>query len=107
MKNINQTELRIDGDAFAAEQGYANLQEMRDALDRMSKMSFAEIDPAELADLTEIELDDSQSVEERVLSLLRHTRNPYFFRYNGAVIKMSFAEKQTLEECITNCMYSA
>lgn len=107
MKNANHTERKINGDEFAKEQGYANLQEMRDELDRMSKMSFAEINPAELAELTEIELDDSLPVEDRVLSLLRQTKNPYFYRYNGAVIKMSFAEKQTLEDCITNCMYSA
>ena len=73
----------------------------------MSRMEFAEIDPEELSELTDIEIDDSLPVEERVLSLLRQTKNPYFYRYNGIVVKMSFAEKQTLEDCITNCMYTA
>ena len=54
-----------------------------------------------------IKIDDSLSIEERVLSLLRQTKNPYFYRYNGVVVKMSFAEKQTLEDCISNCMYTA
>lgn len=99
--------MKINGDEFAAEQGYADLREMREALERMSRMEFAEIDPEELSELTDIEIDDSLPVEERVLSLLRQTKNPYFYRYNGIVVKMSFAEKQTLEDCITNCMYTA
>lgn len=107
MKNNNEKMMKINGDEFAAEQGYADLREMREALERMSRMEFAEIDPEELSELTDIEIDDSLPVEERVLSLLRQTKNPYFYRYNGIVVKMSFAEKQTLEDCITNCMYTA
>lgn len=107
MKNNNEIMMKINGDEFAAEQGYADLREMREALERMSRMEFAEIDPEELSELTDIEIDDSLPVEERVLSLLRQTKNPYFYRYNGIVVKMSFAEKQTLEDCITNCMYTA
>lgn len=107
MKNNNEKMTKINGDEFAAEQGYADLREMREALERMSHMEFADIDPEELSELTDIEIDDSLSIEERVLSLLRQTKNPYFYRYNGVVVKMSFAEKQTLEDCITNCMYSA
>ena len=107
MKNNKENMKRINGDEFAAEQGYADLREMREALERMSRMEFAEIDPEELSELTDIEIDDSLPVEERVLSLLRQTKNPYFYRYNGIVVKMSFAEKQTLEDCITNCMYTA
>ena len=107
MKNNNEIMMKINGDEFAAEQGYADLREMREALERMSRMEFAEIDPEELSELTDIEIDDSLPVEERVLSLLRQTKNPYFYRYNGIVVKMSFAEKQTLEDCITNSMYTA
>lgn len=107
MKNNKENMKRINGDEFAAEQGYADLREMRETLERMSRMEFADIDPEELSDLTDIEIDDSLPVEERVLSLLRQTKNPYFYRYNGVVVKMSFAEKQTLEDCISNCMYTA
>lgn len=107
MKNNKENMKRINGDEFAAEQGYADLREMREALEHMSRMEFADIDPEELSDLTDIEIDDSLPVEERVLSLLRQTKNPYFYRYNGVVVKMSFAEKQTLEDCISNCMYTA
>lgn len=97
----NKTEMKkINGDDFAAEQGYANLQEMREALKKMSRMEFEEIIPETLTELTDIEIDDSLPVEERVLSLLRQTKNPYFYRYNGAVVKLSFAGRQTLEECI-------
>lgn len=104
----NKTEMKkINGDDFAAEQGYANLQEMREALKKMSRMEFEEIIPETLTELTDIEIDDSLPVEERVHSLLRQTKNPYFYRYNGAVVKLSFAGRQTLEECIANCMYSA
>ena len=107
MKNNNEKMMKINGDEFAAEQGYADLREMREALERMSRMEFAEIDPEELSELTDIEIDDSLPVEERVRSLLLQTKNPYFYSYNGIVVKMSFAEKQTLEDCITNCMYTA
>ena len=107
MENDKENMKRIKVYEFAAEQGYADLREMREALERMSRMEFADIDPEELSDLTDIEIDDSLPVEERVLSLLRQTKNPYFYRYNGVVVKMSFAEKQTLEDCISNCMYTA
>ena len=95
----------VSGTDFAAKAGYKDLEDLKEALSMMQKEDILDVDPVELSELKTIRIDNSLPVEERVISLLKQTRNPYFFRYNGMVVKTSFAGKQSIEDCIVECFF--
>lgn len=105
MMMTTDNHIRIDGDDLAAELGYSNLHEMRQELKRMCQMAPVELIAEQLSDLNNIEIDDSLTVEERALSLLRQTHNPYFYRYEDMIVMISEEEKQALESFFENCLY--
>lgn len=105
MKMKNENHIRIDGDKLAKELGYEDLWDMRQTLAHMSRMEPGELVEEELSELTEIEIDDSLTVEERALSLLRQTKNPYYYRYEGMIVTISDAEKTALENFLSNCLF--
>ena len=105
MKLKNDNHLKINGEELAKELGYRSGLDMREALDKMRRMKPIFLNMAELSDLTEIEIDDSLTDEERALSLLRQTKNPYFYRYEGMIVTISDKEKELLDSFLSNCLY--
>ena len=105
MKIKNDNHLRINGDMLAMELGYKNFWEMKYVLDRMSRMEPEDLVMEDLTDLTEIEIDDSLTDEEKALSLLRQTKNPYFYRYEGMIVTISDTEKRALEAFLSKCLF--
>lgn len=105
MKLTNDNHLRINGEELAKELGYQNGLDMREALARMRRMKPVFLNIEDLSDLTEIEIDDSLTNEERVLALLRQTKNPYFYRYDGMIVTISDKEKEMLDSFLSNCLF--
>ena len=105
MKLKNDNHLKINGEELAKELGYRSGLDMREALDKMRRMKPVFLNMTELSDLTEIEIGDSLTDEERALSLLRQTKNPYFYRYEGMIVTISDAEKELLDSFLSNCLY--
>ena len=105
MKLKNDNHLRINGEELAKELGYRSGLDMREALDKMRRMKPVFLNMTELSDLTEIEIDDSLTDEERALSLLRQTKNPYFYRYEGMIVTISDREKELLDSFLSKCLY--
>ena len=105
MKIRNDNHLRINGDTLAAELGYKNFWEMKYILDRMSRMEPKDLVTEDLTDLTEIEIDDSLTAEEKALSLLTQTKNPYFYRYEGMIVTISETERRALEAFLSKCLF--
>ena len=105
MKLKNDNHLRINGEELAKELGYSSGLEMRMALETMRRMKPRFLNMEDLSDLTEIEIDDSLTNEERALSLLRQTRNPYFYRYEGMIVTISDAEKELMDSFLANCLF--
>ena len=105
MKMADEKHIRVDGDKLAIELGYSSMDELMQEMTRMSMMDPGDLIPEELSDLTEIEIDASLTVEERALSLLRQTRNPYYYRYEDMIVTISAAEKRALEDFLANCLF--
>lgn len=105
MKMKNGNHIRIDEDKLAAELGYRDYWEMRMALAHMSTMDPGELAEEELSDLTEIEIDDSLTEEEKALSLLRQTKNPYYYRYEGMIVTISDSGRKVLENFLSTCLF--
>lgn len=104
MNMMKRNHICISGNELAAELGYTDLDEMQQALRRMSRMKSEELSAWELSDLTEIEINGSLSVEEQIVSLLRQVKNPYFYRSEGMIVMIGNSEKQVLEDFVFNCL---
>lgn len=105
MKLKNDNHLRINGEELAKELGYRSGLDMREALDKMRRMKPVFLKMEDLSDLTEIEIDDSLTNEERALSLLRQTQNPYYYRYEGMIVTISDSERELLDSFLSNCLF--
>ena len=104
MNMMKRNHICISGNELAAELGYTDLNEMQQTLGRMSRMKPEELNAGELSDLKEVEINDSLSVEEQIVSLLRQVKNPYFYRSEGTIVMIGDSEKQVLEDFVFNCL---
>lgn len=64
----------------------------------LSKVDFKDVDIATLTDIRDIEIDVSKSPKERFNSLMEQTNNPYIFKHDNVVVKISF--KKDTDKCI-------
>ena len=76
-------------------------EELLEQLNRMSEIPVKEIDPDDVAELSEIRIDKKLSLDERILSLIDQAGNPYVYKDGGIVVKIHFAENgRTLQSCM-------
>ena len=70
----------------------------REDLMHMRNMSFEDINPAEIPDLDEMNIDVTKSKREKILGILESGKNPYFIK---SVVKVGFAStSRTIEEAL-------
>ncbi len=69
------------------------LEEMRNVDPRMA-------DRATLVDIDTVEIDQSLTKKERIEDYIRQVKNPYCYIIDGVVVKLSFAGKESLEDCM-------
>lgn len=69
--------------------------------EQMRTMDIQTADKTALADIRDVHIDDGISGRDRLLSYVRQIQNPYCYLDNGMVVKISFAGKCRLEECLS------
>lgn len=68
-------------------------------LHKMRDMDIMEADRDTLVDISEIRIDDSRPVEERMEDYLKQARNPYLLKSGDYVLKLCYQEDgESLEE---------
>lgn len=73
----------------------------REELLRMRNMSFEEVNPEEIPDLKDMDIDVTKSKREKILEILESGRNPYFIKTGNVVVKIGFASiSRTIEEAL-------
>jgi hypothetical protein len=77
-----------------------------DELREMQKVNVRTVDRRELVDIETVEIRSELPKEERIMDYLRQIKNPYCYLYKGMVIKVSFAGKRKLEDCLKDCLFS-
>ncbi len=60
-------------------------------LERMSNIRIDGIDRSEVVEFGSIKIDEGKTVEERTISLIEQSGNPYFRKKGNHVVKISFA----------------
>lgn len=59
-------------------------------VDAMKNVDIRSIDKSSLVDLNSVHIDDSQPVQERIMSFLSQIQNPYCFRVGDVVVKVNY-----------------
>lgn len=82
-----------------------NIKELEEKLERYKKMNLEDINPDDVDEMTSIKIDRRKSSNERILDFLTQVKNPYVFKVNGKLVRMSFSEKgPTADDCLTQCL---
>lgn len=68
-------------------------------LQELKRVNIKEVNPDELVDLSEIEIDTKQSVQKRVKEYVEQVHNPYLVRVGEYVVKIGYSDcKETLND---------
>lgn len=75
-----------------------------DELKKMSEIDIRTVDKNTLVDVEDIQIRTDLPKRERIAEYIRQIKNPYCYISHGVVVKISFAGKCTLEECLAKNM---
>lgn len=68
-------------------------------LQELKRVNIKEVNPDELVDISEIEIDTKQSVQKRVKEYVEQVHNPYLVRVGGYVVKIGYSDcEETLND---------
>lgn len=80
---------QVDVNAVAKELGYQNTEELCEALWRLRDKGVEELRREDLADLGGIEIDETFSLTDQVILLLKQAPNPFFYQYEGLIVRVN------------------
>lgn len=69
-------------------------------LEKMAQVDIRTVDRNELVDIADVTIDTSLPVKKRIQSYIQQVKNPYCFLSHGVVVKVGFAGKTTLQDCL-------
>ena len=68
-------------------------------LQALKRVNIKEVNPDELVDISEIEIDTKQSVQKRVKEYVEQVHNPYLVRVGEYVVKIGYSDcEETLND---------
>lgn len=73
----------------------------REELLHMRDMSFEDINPEEVPDIKDLDIDVTKPKREKIMGVLASGRNPYFIKSGNILVKIGFASNnRTIEEAL-------
>ena len=79
---------------------------LSDQLRRMAQVDIRTVNPDELVEIEDVKISGDLSKEDRVLDYIRQIKNPYCYLYHGIILKVSFAGKRRMEDCLKDCLFT-
>ena len=68
-------------------------------MQELKRVNIKEVNPDELVDISEIEIDTKQSVQKRVKEYVEQVHNPYLVRVGEYVVKIGYSDcEETLND---------
>ena len=68
-------------------------------LQELKRVNIKEVNPDELVDISEIEIDTKQSEQKRVKEYVEQVHNPYLVRVGEYVVKIGYSDcEETLND---------
>ena len=82
-----------------------NIKELEEKLEKCRNIKLEDINPDDVDELNSVKIDRRKSSNERILGFLTQVKNPYVFKVNGKLVRMSFAENgPTADDCLTRVL---
>lgn len=82
-----------------------NMKKLEGKLEKCKNMRLEDINPDEVDEISSIKIDRRKSSNERILDFLTQVKNPYVFKVNGKLVRMSFSENgPTADDCLTRVL---
>lgn len=75
----------------------------REELIEMADTNIKEVDPDHLVDINYVVIRKDLPKEERIRDYIEQVKNPYCYKSQGVIVKIGFAGKTTLNECLEKC----
>ena len=77
------------------------MEEAKKVLEQFKQRASGSIDADSLVDISKVEIDTDKPVAERIKSFLAQIGNPYMFKVDDIVVRVSFKPNApTLQECL-------
>ena len=77
---------------------------LEEILRELREIDIRSVNPAELVDIENVCIRTDLPVEERLRDYISQIKNPYCYRSHGVTVKISFAGKRKLEDCLMSCI---
>lgn len=82
-----------------------NIKELEEKINRCNNMKLEDINPDEVDEISSIKIDRRKSSNEIILDFLTQVKNPYAFKVNEKLVRMSFSENgPTADDCLTRML---
>ncbi len=82
-----------------------NIKELREKIERCKNMKLSDVSLDDVDDISSINIDRRKSSNERILDFLRKTKNPYIFKVNNTLVRISFSNNErTADDCLTSVL---
>lgn len=73
-------------------------------LRELREIDIRSVDPNDLVDIEDVKIRTDLPVGERLKDFIHQIKNPYCYRSHGVTVKISFAGKRKLEDCLMSCI---
>ena len=76
------------------------------SIKEMAQIDIHTVEKESLVSAEDVQIHTELSDRERLEDYIRQIKNPYCYLSNGVIVKISFAGRDTLEECLSRCIMS-
>ena len=83
-----------------------NKDNLRDRLKEMQSVDIQSVNPKDLVDIDSVTIQKDLPPRERIVDYIRQIKNPYCYLYHGIIVKVSFAGKRRMEDCLKDCLFT-
>ena len=83
-----------------------NLQEIEEKLERCRNINLEDVTLDDVDEVSSIKIDKREPSSERILEFITKVKNPYIFKVNGKLVRISFSEDTdlTADNCLTRVL---
>ena len=82
-----------------------NIKELREKIDRCKNMKLSDVSLGDVDEISSIKIDRRKPSNERILDFLKKTKNPYIFKVNNTLVRISFSNNdRTAADCLTSVL---
>lgn len=82
-----------------------NIEEIKEKLEKCRNMKLEDVTLDDVDEISSIKIDKRKSSNERILDFLTKVKNPYIFKVNGKLVRISFSDNDiSAEDCLTRVL---